>query len=771
MQPTFERPADLGEGSEALARRWKLELKLSGKREANWRRKAADVCKQYTPENPAANSFNVLWTNTETLRQACYNSLPQPLVRRRYHDDDPIGKGVSQALQRSLEYCQDAYDFHGAMQGDVLSMLLPGRALSRVRYVPSLTQVGTPVPDEQAEEPTHEAQEGAYEELAWEQVIVERVQWDKFRIGPGKSWDDVTWIAFCHDLSREDLVDKFGEDIGNAIPLDEVADEDVKRDADMEPLFRTGEVWEVWDKDERKVIWISLGYPKPLKVQDDPLGLLQFWPCPRPLYAIERPDSLVPVCLYAQYEQQAKELNRISTRINKLVEALRVRGVYDATLTELSQLMKLPDNELVPAENATVLLERGGLEKAIWMMPIDQAAMVLAGLYQQREQTKAVIYEITGIADIMRAASDPAETFGAQKIKTTWGTQRLQRMQAEIQRYIRDLIRLKAEIIAEKFQPETIQAMTMLNLPTEQDVMQAQMAGQQVDGPTWEQVIEGMRNESSRSYRIDIETDSTLSATQDNDTEALATLLGGITQLVQGLGPAVQAGAIPVEAVKEIILVACRRAKLGSAVEDALDKVQAPAPQADPAEAARMAEEAKAQAEQAKMEMQAATKERELQAQAQLEQFKAQLSAETEQAKQESQAREQAHTAELDAQREALRIRLESEAEQRREAFERWKAELDASTKIVIAELSAGAREPGEGQTPKTGALSGMLSETVRIANGDVMEKLGQTLAESASQQAQTTQAMLATINALIQQMGRPKRIVRGADGRAVGVE
>jgi hypothetical protein len=51
------------------------------------------------------------------------------------------------------------------------------------------------------------------------------------------------------------------------------------------------------------------------------------------------------------------------------------------------------------------------------------------------------------------------------------------------------------------------------------------------------------------------------------------------------------------------------------------------------------------------------------------------------------------------------------------------------------------------------------------------MEKLGQTLAESASQQAQTTQAMLATINALIQQMGRPKRIVRGADGRAVGVE
>lgn len=782
MPELLEQATDLS--PEAVCRRWKLELKLSSKREDKWRKKARDVCKAYTPETPALNSFNVLWTNTETLRQACYNSLPQPIVRRRYHDDDPVGKAVSKVLQRALEFCQDEYDFDAVIKGDVLAMLLPGRAVSRIRYVPSLSQVGADnrpgelAHSEGSEEPTHEAQEGAYEEVTWEQVVVERVQWADFRMGAGKTWDEVQWVAFRHDLTRDDLIEKFGE-VGKSVGLDGVAEEDFAKNEDLLPLFRTAEVWEIWDKDKRQVVWIANGFDKPLKIQSDPLGLKQFFPNPRPLYAIEQHDSLEPVPLYSQYEQQAKELNRISQRINKLVEALRVRGIYDATLTEIAELMRAGDNELIPAQNVTALLERGGLEKAIWMVPMETAAAVLKELYVQREATKQVIYEITGIADIMRAASDPAETFGAQKIKTTWGTQRLQRMQAEVQRYIRDILRLKAEIIAEKFQPQTIAAMTMVELPTEADAaMAAQQAAQAGQQPapmvTWEQVIQALRDEAGRSYRIDIETDSTLTATQDNDMQALTELLGGVTALVQGLGPAVQAGAMPVEAIKEIILVACRRAKLGTAVEDALEAVQAPAPAADPAEAMRAAEEAKAQAafqlEQFKAQIQAQQHERELAATAQLEQFKAQLSAQMEEAKQAAQARQAQQETELEAEREKLRIELESAAEARKESFERWKAELDSSTKIVIAELSAGAKAEGQDGKPRPdGAqastmLSGMMGEAVRSASADVVEKLG-------TQMQETNAAMLGALQSLVEQLGRPKRIVRGPDGRAVGVQ
>ncbi len=142
MEPVaLEKVTDLGTSPQAVARRWKLELKLAGKREEAWRKKARDVCELYTPDNPVANSFNILWANTETLRQAVYNSLPQPQVRRRYNDEDMVGQAVSQVLQRSLEFCQEAYDFDGVIKGDVLAMLLPGRAVSRVRYVPSLRQM------------------------------------------------------------------------------------------------------------------------------------------------------------------------------------------------------------------------------------------------------------------------------------------------------------------------------------------------------------------------------------------------------------------------------------------------------------------------------------------------------------------------------------------------------------------------------------------------------------------------------------------------------
>ena len=777
MPELLEQATDLS--PEAVCRRWKLELKLSSKREDKWRKKARDVCKAYTPETPALNSFNILWTNTETLRQACYNSLPQPIVRRRYHDDDPVGKAVSKVLQRALEFCQDEYDFDAVIKGDVLAMLLPGRAVSRIRYVPSLSQVGADnLPGELAhsegsEEPTHEAQEGAYEEVTWEQVVVERVQWADFRMGAGKTWDEVQWVAFRHDLTRDDLIEKFGEQVGKAVGLDGVAEEDFAKNEDLLPLFRTAEVWEIWDRDKRQVVWIANGFDKPLKIQSDPLGLKQFFPNPRPLYAIEQHDSLEPVPLYSQYEQQAKELNRISQRINKLVEALRVRGIYDATLTEIAELMRAGDNELIPAQNVTALLERGGLEKAIWMVPMETAAAVLAQLYVQRDATKQVIYEITGIADIMRAASDPAETFGAQKIKTTWGTQRLQRMQAEVQRYIRDILRLKAELIAEKFQPQTIAAMTMVELPTEADAaMAAQQAAQAGQQPapmvTWEQVIQALRDEAGRSYRIDIETDSTLTATQDNDMQALTELLGGVTALVQGLGPAVQAGAMPVEAIKEIILVACRRAKLGTAVEDALEAVQAPAPAADPAEAMRAAEEAKAQAafqlEQFKAQIQSQQHERELAATAQLEQFKAQLSAQMEEAKQTAQARQAQQETELEAERERLRIELESAASDRSQAFEKWKAELDASTRIVIAEMAAGREPTGAGVPTISSVIGGGVSEAVRAANAEVIEKLANPVMQM---QAET----IGAIRELVAGMNRPKRIVRGMDGKAVGVE
>ena len=446
---------------------------------------------------------------------------------------------------------------------------------------------------------------------------------------------------------------------------------------------------------------------EPCKVTDDPLGLSGFFPIPRPLYAIESATTLVPACLYTQYEQQARELNRISARINRLIEGLKNRGVYDATLSEIAELTKAGDNELIPAQNVTALLDRGGLDKAIWMMPIAESAQILLALYQQREQTKTVIYDLCGIADIMRSASDPRETFGAQKIKTQWGTQRLQRMQLEVQRYIRDIIRLKAEIIAEKFQVETLAAMTLLPFPRQAEVeqqyqqamfqwqqsaQQAAMSGQQPSPQppvpnviTWEAVKEAMSSDATRTYRVDIETDSTLSATQDSDMDAMQKLLGGLSSIAQGFGVAVERGAMPIEAVREIMLAVVRRAKMGTAVEDAIEKMQAPKPPTDPnagkVQAQQAIEQIKAQA--------AAAHNQQLIA---LEREKAQIAAQVEQAKQESQAQQNAHQNQLEAQRQQMQADIDARLDIQRAQSDERMAEADRQIQILLAHMNNTAK-------------------------------------------------------------------------------
>ncbi len=792
-----EQPSDLGKDKQACARRWKIELSLADKREKDWRNKAKDIYKIYTPENPVANSFNILWPNTETLRQALYNSLPEPQCKRRYADEDPMGLKVGEVLTRSLEFAIDNSNFDKVCQDLVLSMLLNGRGVSWERYVPDI----------RSEEANSIGQ--GYEEIEWEQVVSEQVKYEDFRIlCAAKSWEDVTAIGRRHTLNRKSLVEKFGEEIGNAVKLDSVDIDDM--DDQQSSLFKTAEVWEIWCKESKTVYFINKSYPVPLKEEPDPLGLSGFFPTPRPLYAIENDISLVPTCLYTQYEQQAKELNKISQRINKLVDALRLRGVYDATLAELSQLMKSGDNELIPSKGVTEIIERGGLDKAIWMMPIDMAAMVIKELYVQREATKSVIYEITGISDIMRSASDPKETFGAQKIKTQWGTQRLQRMQHEVQRYLRDVLRIKAELISKKFQMETLEKMTMVALPHQAEVeqkkqmmmmqyqqaaMQAQMQGQQPPPPpqmppppiTWEAVMEQIRDDLSRTYRIDIETDSTLASTQDADMEGLKTTITGIVEIINGFGPAVQSGAIPIEVVKSLIGVVVRRAKMGSAVEEAIEKVTQPQPQENP-------EKIKAQAEQQKQQMILQQKQQEaemkMQHEAQIEQVKAQAAMMKEKAQAEGDAAKEQYRMQADMQIEQNRTQMQlateeaklqsqyavedaernyklqtalmeqehaRQTEDKKLEFERWKTEFEAASKMAIARLQA-----------KTTLASKDGSELTTDEEDQASTKKKDDHFQALTDMHGKT---LEAINTMATHMSRPKKIVRDSNGKAQGLE
>jgi hypothetical protein len=651
---TLVTPEDAGKGAPGVVARWIAELDLSDKVEKNWRERAKDVQERYRDEKTqnerrysSSNRYNILYSNIQTICPALYNQSPTPDVRRRYRDADPVGKEIAEVLERCLSFTMDDCDFDRYMRLAIKDQQICGRGVTRVRYDPVFGEESDEMGD-------------PYDDLKGEEVKFQHVNWADFRHGPGRTWEEVEWIAFSHLMTRDALRDKFGDKIGDEVELDYTPIGMEDKDGDVvADTFKRATVWEIWCSRQKEVIFISKSMKeRPLKTDPDPLQLRGFFPTPRPLYATENTDSLVPVEPFRFYRDQANELDNITRRISGIIAACKVRGIYDSTITEMSNLMDAGENMMVPAQDVLPLMQSGGLDKAIWMWPIEKIAGVLNELYNQREQIKKTIYEITGIADIMRGSKASSETLGAQQLKVQFGTMRLDDMGRDVQRYARDLVRITAEIISEHFSPDSIAMMTDIKLPSQEEKMmaqqQAQMMAQQqqpmppqleemLQKPTWGECMQVLRDDKQRSYRVDIETDSTISGDQAMDQKSVTELLTGVSTFISNAGPAVEAGYLPLEAAKSMLMSAVRRFRMGREVEDALDMIGDEEggaagdgqQQAQQAQQQQMEQQAAAQADQMKMQMEqqnSAIKAQETQQRAQIEQDKMQLDAKVQQA-------------------------------------------------------------------------------------------------------------------------------------------
>lgn len=600
------------------------EIAAARKREKDWRGEGKRILDIYNGKRKDSIPFNILYSNTETLSPALYSQQPRPVVQRRFKDEDPIGKAASMAGQRTLEFMVDTNseeyaDFDDVMIDAVTDALLPGRGATRIRYDADI--VG----------------EGSSRYVKDELVCFESLKWDRWVHGYARKWRKVPWVAFEHDVTVEEATRLFGAAKANKLKFVDVdkAVSDREDDAN-ESQDKTDEdrkiakVWEVWIREGKKIKFVSPNYQDDfLKEDDDSLGLTGFFPMPKPLQFLRKSNDLSPTPLYSLYENQAKELNRVTMRINRVVEAVKVRGAYDSNITELDDLLKKDDNVMVAAQNVAALQE-GGLEKAIWLMPLDKLIVVLQQLYVAREQCKRVIYEITGISDLLRGSTVASETATAQNLKNQWGTLRLKRLQRDVQRYCRETLRISLEIAAKRFSERTFAGMTALPYATEPEVQAAQgqiaaarsqlamtqpqvmanpqalaqamqqmvpMATQTMQKPQWKQVLATLKDNTQRQYRIDIETNSTVDVEATEDQKQMSEVLQAVSQFIQGVSPLVINGSMPFQVAQSMLLSIVRRYRMGSEIEDYIKEMKAPV---SPDQGKQQAEQAKAAAEQQK---------------------------------------------------------------------------------------------------------------------------------------------------------------------------
>lgn len=197
--------------------------------------------------------------------------------------------------------------------------------------------------------------------------------------------------------------------------------------------------------------------------------------------------------------------------------------------------------------------------------------------------------------------------------------------------------------------------------PQPVDPLMLVQAQETLKKPTWDDVMALLHNDRLRSFRIDIETDSTIAADEQGEKEAVTDFVGMIGQFLGQMGPLVQSNPALAPLVVAMLKASARRFKLGRQLEVVIDEVgdklldmaaHPPAQQVDPkVQAAQLLANAKIEQGQAQVQIQAMKSKAEVD----LKHEEAQASMGLRQAQAQADAQLEYSKAETDAQVAALK--------------------------------------------------------------------------------------------------------------------
>jgi hypothetical protein len=672
-------------------------------------------------------------------------------------------------LERALEFEIEHYgDYKSAMNNAVLDRLLGGRGVAWVRYEPhivgenaDMTDGDTPddglsVTEDSDEAETPEGIENeSQERIEYECCPVDYVHWRDFGHTIARTWEEVTAVWRRVYMSRPALVERFGEEMGYKIPLDTKPD-DLKQSYKSDDGVYEAVIYEVWDKETGKVLWISKSLGKIVDERDDPLQLENFWPCPKPLYATLTTDSLEPIPDFTIYQDQARELDVLCDRIDGLINALKVRGVYDASASELQRLFSEGENNtMIPVSNWMAFAEKQGMKGAIDLVDLTPFASALMSCYQAMEQVKGQIYELMGIADIQRGQTDPSETLGAQIIKSNNAAGRLKTQQHAVVDFATSLLCIKAQIICNHFTDDTLVKIS--------GAMQLSQQDQQLIP----QAIALLRNEASKNFRIEVTSDSMIYQDEQQEKQDRMQFLAAVGGFMAQAVPMVQNTPELAPMALEMLKFGVTAFKAGKQLEGIIDetadklritaqqsegKPKPPTPEVQKLQMTMQIEQAKMQARQGEMQMQS-----------QLEQAKLQGQMQLEKAKQEYQAQENQLKFQLEEQRNQMDREMEMKVAQMKMMTER-------NTQVLLAHINNGAKiEVARiGSDDSDGTQAYMTEQDMAKSMESPMQPIADAIGSGNMQMAQAISALVDTINA---QHNRPKTVVRGQDGKIIGVQ
>src|ERR1044072_1688371 len=489
----IERASEFEETPTGWAQRWEMELAASKKWLKTWQKQSNKVVERFLDDREK-NSPDDLTTklklfnaNIITLQSMLYGRMPKVEVDRRFADqDDDIARVAGQILQRILNTDIESAgeDYAHVLRSALGDRLLVGLGTARVKYDFKESKVEVPA---QLDPVTGAELAPAYTDTKVEDEWVDTVytHWKDLLWSPCRTFAEMRWRAYRSYLTRDELIARFGEELGKAVPLNSKGptyekDRDSVREKE---IWDQAEVWEIWDKTNKKVFWYVEGFDRVLDMKEDPLWLDSFFPEPPAMLANLTTSRYIPKSEYVIAQDLYVQIDILETRITILTAACKAVGVYDKASEEIQRvLMEGVENQLIPVDKWAAFAEKGGLEGVVDWVPIKEIAEVITILSDKQDRLINQLYQVTGMADILRgAASQVGVSATEQAIKAKFASIRVQALQDEFARFASDLQRLKAEIIAKHYQPYCI--IQQSNISSTPDAMLAEPAIQLIKNP------------------------------------------------------------------------------------------------------------------------------------------------------------------------------------------------------------------------------------------------------------------------------------------------
>jgi hypothetical protein len=638
--PTEEKLEDLGKASY-----WQDEIRAGEKALEKFRKQGKRVLDKFLDKHGEGESLivqgqslNLFHSNIVTLRSMLYGQTPKVDVSRRYEDSgDDVARVASEILERCLnndiQFTDDT--FSEVLRGALDDYLLPGLGQAKVRYEAKI-----------------DVDEFGMETIQSETTPVDYIHWNDFCWSAGaRTWSEVTWVSFRTYLTKLEAKEKYGEKVAKSLSYVSKQDKETREKSDGTGEY--AEIYEIWCRTSRHLYWYSKGVDDLLGKTSDPLKLHNFYPCPQPLLANITTNCLVPKAEYTFAQDLYNQIDTLTTRIAILAKAVKVVGVYDKASTGVQRMLTDgAENELIPVDNWAAFAEKGGIKGQIDWMPIEEIVNVMQTLNGVRDQTIQLLYQSTGMSDILRGSTDPRETKGAQELKSKFASTRIQAMQDGFAKFASDIQSIKAEIMSKHYQPQSlIEQSNILVTPD------AQLA---------EQAVMLLKDPKKMVWKVQIRPESVAMVDFAQLKNERMEYIMGLSQFMQSAAPLATLDKSVMPTLMELLKWGLSGFKGSQQIEGVLDKAIAdaqkalnapqPEPPPDPkVEAAKMKAQADAAAAQQKAQQDQIAFQQEMQ------QSQQKFAQEMAQMQREHELKMTQLMAKIEADRQAAQIKQETE--------------------------------------------------------------------------------------------------------------